>query len=86
MFDVHVVKNGTFITSSDTDSDHIRRPRDIGFMSHSEVSALESGFKSLRIRLSDSQDTCGGKVSPQIQKGKKRYPDTCVIYVNNVLA
>ena len=45
MFDVHVVKTGTFVTSSDTDSDHIRRPHDIGFMSYSEVSALESGFK-----------------------------------------
>ena len=63
MLDVHAVKTrANFVTSSDSKVygfDRIWRPHDIGFMSYSEVSALESGFKSVRIRVPDSLDTCG---------------------------
>ena len=40
-------------------------PHDSGFIACSKISALENGFKKLRIRMPDSPDTCGRKPNPE---------------------
>ena len=69
MLYIYAVNTGTaLVTSPDSKAyglDRIWRPHDIGLISYSKVSTVESGFKSLRIQLSDSSYTCGRKVHPQ---------------------
>ena len=52
-------------TSSDSKVSGFDRPHVSKKVSDSKVSTLESGFKSFRIRRSDSSDACGRKAYPE---------------------
>ena len=52
-------------TSSDSKVSGFDRPHVSEKVSDSKVSTLESGFKSFRIRRSDSPDACGRKAYPE---------------------
>ena len=63
MLNIHTVKTGyEFVASSDLKVYGIDRPH------HSKLSTQETGFKKLRICMSDSMDTCGRKANPQRKK------------------
>ena len=53
---------------------------DSGFIAYSKISTLESGFKKLRIRMSDSPDACGRKPYQEriTELRIQKYLDTCV--------
>ena len=51
--------------SSDSKVSGFDRPHVSEKISDSKVTTLESGFKSFRIRRSDSPDACGRKVYPE---------------------
>ena len=53
------------VTSPDKKNIRILHPHDSGFIAYSKISTLESGFKKLRTRIADSQDTCGQKLYPE---------------------
>ena len=66
MLNIYAVKTGyEFVTSSDLKVYGIDRPHHSKFFAYSKLSTLESGFKKLRISMSDSVDTCGRKANPQ---------------------